>query len=336
MGVIAGEERARARRRGNSSATGGFSDPTMPPSAMAQMTPNMMHQMGMMPGGVPIMSSNDQAQIQMSQQMNQMMQMQMQFMQQMMAMQGIQPGQQQYPPQMSPQMRIPSISLQNSPTVPHNGFLSPGGPQLHRPTSLGSASAPTTPGGLPPHLQHRSMSMLDSQIAQQRGNRISMAPGMMSGALGPPQGYTPSIAPSERSNVGMPSRYRPVSIAPIDEYPRKDSRTSTLSGATALNAWNSGNNNNHKANGGQTTVKIVVGGGGYDNNKGKGNAQDNVNTGRASNNKTGSDDEDEEGWEEMRKKAEKKKNTWRLKKKDDGSGLGDVYYPGTQGVYPGT
>ena len=287
VGVIAGEERARAIRRGSPNGQGNYSDPYLSVNGMQPMPPNM-GQMGM-PTGMPpfpVMASGDQAQFEMSQQMTQMMQMQMQWMQQMMSMQGMQSGQQT-------QMPFPQ-----QPTIMNNnGFLAPPRPPMHRPMSMGSNSVPVAPG-VPPHFQHRSMSMLDNTAGTQltqRGNRVSMAPSMMSGALGPSQGYAPSIAPSERSNVGMPSRYRPVSIAPIEEAP-KGSRASSLSPSTALQGFSA------KQGGAQAK-------------KTGGNAG-------------GSDDDDEEGWEEMKKKREKKKSTWRLRKKDE-HGLGDVYYPGT-------
>jgi len=98
------------------------------------------------------------------------------------------------------------------------------------------------------------------------------------------QGYTPSIAPSERSNVGMPGRYRPVS-----QYPADKSRTSTMSGA--LQDWS-------EKQPGLSTVKAV---------KKSGNV---------------SDEDDEEGWEAMRQKREKKKSMWKSKK--DVSGMKEL------------
>ena len=123
---------------------------------------------------------------------------------------------------------------------------------------------------------------------------------MMSGALGGSgPGYTPSIAPSERSNVGMPSRYRPVSIAPSDEHaPRGASRTSTLTSGMLLS--------------GDRQSKLSLRPVAHTPPK----------------KSTGSDDDDEEGWEEMKKKREKKKSTWRLRKKqDEHAGLETYDYP---------
>jgi hypothetical protein len=99
--------------------------------------------------------------------------------------------------------------------------------------------------------------------------------------------YAPSIAPSERSNVGLPGRYRPVSQVPASD--NKSIRASTMTGA--LQGWESKN--------GSTTVKAT---------KKSGDA---------------SDEDDEQGWEEMAKKREKKKSIWRSKK-DSNNGLKEM------------
>lgn len=218
VGVIAGEERARAARRGSPNAQGGFSQPL--PQGM--MPPTM--------GMPPALSPGDEAQIQMSQQMTQMMQMQMQWMQQMQTMmaQGMQPPMQ--PPMAPPHLQMPGANGMLSPQLPlqqqqqqqtSNGMLSPG--QMPRPVSHsapGSPAAVSTTGA-------RAMSMMTPTAPPQWG-RQSTAPSLMSGALHPGSqpGYASSIAPSERSNVGMPSRYRPVSIPAIDEASRPGSSMS--------------------------------------------------------------------------------------------------------------
>ena len=285
VGVIAGEERARAARRGSPNAQGTYGTPL--PPGVTQMP------WGMPPGMPPMMSPGEQATVQMTEQMNQMMQMQMQWMQQMQqmmagGMQGMQPGQQ-------PPFMMPPQQMLNS------GMLAPPG-QQPRPMSSGPPPAPVGVG--PPQAQQRAMSMMGPNPAPawqaSANNRMSRAPSMMSGALGGPNtGYAPSIAPSERSNVGMPSRYRPVSIAPSDEHAsRGASRTSTLTSGMLLN----------------------------------GDRQSKLSTRPVAHipakKSTGSDDDDEEGWEEMKKKREKKKSTWRLRKKQDGHGALETYdYP---------
>ncbi|MCJ1399692.1 hypothetical protein MMC11_002894 [Xylographa trunciseda] len=291
VGVIATEERERAMRRGSPNAQGGFGLPgsglPLPPS--------------MAPPGM--LTPGDQAQMQMSAQMNQMMQMQMQFMQQMMSMQGLPPGQIAppglQPGQTPPQMPFPQQMLQP-------GFLPP--PhlqvpqiQMQRPFSLGAQSAPNSP--VAPHQQQqRAMSMLSPGMASPwpaQNTRHSTA------AAPPGSGnpYAPSIAPSERSNIGQPSRYRPVSIAPIDELSAKSSRASTMSGAAALNAWSATGTARPPK---QPTVRAVQ--------------------------KPGSDDDDDGGWEEMRRRKEQKLGARRGRKREEegmGGGLGELYYPGT-------
>lgn len=278
VGVIAGEERARAMRRGSPNAQGNYGSPL--PQGIPQMP------MGMLPGmPMPTMSPGEEAQVQMSQQMTQMMHMQMQWMQQMQqmvagGMQGPQPG---LPPQYLPP--------QQQQMAMNNGFLSPPG-QMSRPTSMGSHSAQKG--------QQRAMSMMGPGISppwsSKEGARLT-APSMMSGALDN-QGYTPSIAPSERSNIGMPSRYRPVSIAPNDEAPRSGSRASTFTSNAMLLGVD-------RRSGVLSTTAPV---------------QSSLQKGTAA-----SDDDDEEGWEQMKQKREKKKHSWRSKKKEDPD-IQDIYY----------
>jgi len=215
VGVIAGEERARAARRGTPNAQGGFGN-SMPQGMM----PSMM-------GMPPMLTPGDEAQIHMSQQMAQMMQMQMQWMQQMQTMMasGMQPP--MAPPHMqmagggmlSPQMMQQQQQM-------GNGMLSPG--QIPRPMSH---SAPGSPSAIP-NIGPRSMSLM-TPTAPPAWGRQSAVPSMMSGAL-QPQGYAPSIAPSERSNVGMPSRYRPVYIPAIDEGVSRPASSLSMSTAGKL------------------------------------------------------------------------------------------------------
>ncbi|KAL8703280.1 MAG: hypothetical protein Q9201_003521 [Fulgogasparrea decipioides] len=278
VGVIAGEERARAMRRGSPNAQGNYGSPL--PQGMPQV-------MCMPPGAPPMMSPGDEAQIQMSQQMTQMMQMQMQWMQQMQSMMagGMQPPQpgQQMPPGMPP---MPPPHGQ----IPMNyNLLSPQG-QMLRPMSHSAPSSPALA-----QQQQRAMSMMSPNLSPQWPPNKSAAPSMMSGALGS-HGYAPSIAPSERSNIGQPSRYRPVSIAPIDEHSRPASR--------------SPNNLLHP---GAADRKSTL-------SSGK--------TSPVPPRKVPSDDDDEEGWEEMKKKKEQKASTWRMKK-NYGNDFKDLYYAGT-------
>ena len=293
VGVIAGEERARAARRGSPNAQGSYSSPL--PPGMSQM------QAGMMLGMPPVMSPGEQATVQMSEQMNQMMQMQMQWMQQMQQMMtsGMQSG---------PQMLFGSPQQQ---MMMNAGLVAPPG-NAPRPASTGPH--PTT--GATASTQEnpqRAMSMMSPTSAagwQPHNNiRDSTVPSMMSGALGGAHtDYTASIAPSERSNVGMPSRYRPVSIAPADEHTQKGvSRASTFTSGvlqTGASGWNSRMSTSNDLQS-KSSLRPV--------------------SRTPPKKETGSDDDDEEGWEEMKKRREKKKNMWRMNKRREEL---DVYdYP---------
>ena len=277
VGVINAEEQARAARRGSPSA-GGMA---LPPS-MGGMPPMM----------TPGEQATQQATAQMSEQMNQMMQMQMQWMSQMQAMMANggmmpQPGQQPgFMPPM-PQMMMPP------------GMIPPPAPghAQQRPWSQGSHSTPNLSMGQQP--QQRAMSMMGTPSGApwqpKMPNRKSTAPSMMTGALD-----SVSIAPSERSNVGQPSRYRPVSIAPADEY-RAGSRASTFTNG-GLQPGVSGRDSRLSTSGDRAKSRLST-------------------TLRAVSTspqppKKGADDEDEEeGWAAMKQKAEKKKSVWRLNRK---------------------
>lgn len=281
VGVIAGEERARAMRRGSPNAQGNYGSPL--PQGMPQMP--MVTPPGTLP--MPMMSPGEEAQVQMSQQMTQMMHIQMQWMQQMQQMVA---GGMQGPQAGSPQ--------QQQQMATNNGFLLPPG-QMSRPTSMGSHSAISSPA-LMHQGQQRAMSMMSPGTGLSwpaQGNVRMTAPSMMSGALGN-QGYAPSIAPSERSNIGMPSRYRPVSIAPNDEAGRSSSRVSMIT-SEAMQLGD------ERRSGLLPTVRPVK------SFKIKGG--------------TVSDDDEEEGWEQMKQKREKKKNSWRSKKKDSHD-VQDIYF----------
>ncbi|KAB8302581.1 hypothetical protein EYC80_005961 [Monilinia laxa] len=287
VGVIATEERSRAMRRGSPSPGYG----QMPPGGFTGMTPPPM--MGQMPmgagalgmgagalgmgqvglGAMPqqMLTPGDQAQIRMTEQMQSFMQMQMQFMQMMATNQG---GQSTPPasgaPQLGPLGQLGPIGHMSQPNFG----------ELQRPSSQ---QLPTSNSGpnLRPETAQRTMSMLEPSgmpWMQQHGQ--GYAPSIH--AQG--NGYAPSIAPSERSNVGLPGRYRPVSQIPVTDV---KARTSTMSGA--LGGWESKQ--------ALTTIKTVQ---------------------RVDND----DEDDEEGWAEMKKKREQKRSIWKSKK--DTSGLSEM------------
>ena len=314
VGIIAQEERAKALRRGSPNsksfdATNQAAGLPLPPSMMPQMAPNMG-----MPSPQPALSPDQHAQMQMNQQMTQMMQMQMQWMQQMMAMQSMHPGQQM--PQMLQTAQMPPVaqamSMPQMPTLP----------QMHGAAQRQSSSGPTTPSGF---LSVPTGSVRPSSNGSQFGSaqveqgkmgqsnqwqssRVSLSPSQMLGnrmSQQSAQGYAASIAPSERSNIGQPSRYRPVSVAPTEST--NHNRASTM-GANAQRAWDSrpassaglGTDLKQRA---AVTVRPVVP-------------------------RVADEEDEDEGWEEMRRKREGKKKIWKDKKQNDGeTGLEGVFYP---------
>lgn len=136
-----------------------------------------MGQMGYMP--------QQQDYMQMQQQYQQMQQMMMQYQQ----MQMQQQMQQQQDPRMS--MAMPNNMF-------NNGMMGQGQNMMGNNSFL---NVPGMQNGMQPP-QNRPMSIMSSQ---QRPYSTFAGMGM-----GPGPGYTPSIAPSERSNIGLSARYRPV------------------------------------------------------------------------------------------------------------------------------
>lgn len=283
VGVIAGEERARAMRRGspNQQAHPDHLAPGQHPGMMGR--PQMMSPGSVMNGypgpGMPgtmgpqAFSPGDQAQIQMAQQMNQMMQMQMQWMQQMTQMQ--QSGQ----------------LGQMPPPPPHPGMMP-------MPNYLGVAGETGNP-------TQRPYSMPLPESAHQNGRAMSLTPGMTNqwnrnssyspSMAGDQGGYAPSIAPSERNTIGMASRYRPVSIV-AESIKQPDHRASTFTAST-LHPWSqNGEPGRLSPSDTNTTIRPVS----------------NSALGRKA--RTPDDEDDDQGWAEMKKRRDKKKGMWKMKK----------------------
>ena len=246
----------------------------------------MLFRSGMVPGMALPLTPADQAQIQMSQQMTQMMQMQMQWMQQMSQM--VQQGQGQT-------MQPPSNVMPQPAASP--GLLAPPGP-IARPLSM------PMPDLGSPRLGQRTMSSLSPGMAP--WNRPpSFAPSMQLPTPGVGPGYTPSIAPSERSNVGLASRYRPVSIAPADGIHPAAKRSSTFTSGTAQPSWMN-SVVSRKSPSALSTIRSIGG---------KSNVKD-----------APDDEDDDQGWMEMKKKRDKKKSTWKMKRaQTQGAGLEGFY-----------
>ncbi|KAL2137059.1 hypothetical protein VTI74DRAFT_9665 [Chaetomium olivicolor] len=232
IGVIANEERNRALRRGSPRLEGPSSLSTTP--GLDPIAGIPAHMMYPPQPAQPMLSPGDHAQIQMTQQMHQFMQMQMQFMQQM-------AGYQNGSPAAMPGARLTSPSVGNLATT--MGGLAPGGPAVGqmRHSFLGNDSMLDQPYGRG-DAQMRTMSMVQPSSAswiQPAQPAAGFAPSIRIQG-----GYAPSIAPSERSNIGLPGRYRPVSHVPPPPaeagHLRKSSTMSGALGHPSISVTNSG------------------------------------------------------------------------------------------------
>jgi hypothetical protein len=266
VGVIANEERSRAMRRGSPNMEAQKFMPGQmgaPVDPMSGIPPHMMYGQGGMPGmpGMPgmgqmppqMLTPGDQAQIQMTQQMQQFMQMQMQFMQMMAG----NPGAQQQ-----------QMGMQGP-------YMGPGASQ----STADLSGRQSVMGDFMPEPPRMNPSMRTMSMVQPNTGSFGQQTGYAPSFHSPSPGYTPSIAPSERSNVGLPGRYRPVSQA-TGSFTAQHSRSNTMSGALSQV------DGDRK----QPSIKVVPKTGG------------------------GSDDDDEEGWEAMKAKRDKKRSMWKTKK----------------------
>lgn len=241
------------------SVTGGQSpgvDPMtgMPPQLYGMNNASAPHLGGMGFPQPPSLTPGDQAQIQMAQQMQQFMQMQMQFMNSMAGNQG---------------------GGQGGGGAGPNSFM--GGPPMgdmpSRQSYVGSEYLTESRPMMNDHM--RTMSMVQPSSA----SWVQPMPGYAPSIRVQGEGYAPSIAPSERSNIGLPGRYRPVSHVPTAD-PR---RTSTMTGA--LGSWD----DPQKPRMIPSPTPPAKGG-------------------------NHSDEDEEEGWAAMKEKREKKKSLWKSKK----------------------
>jgi hypothetical protein len=255
VGVIATEERSRAMRRGSPNPQGQYGPPPSNGFNGMSTQPAPSGTGSMYNGMGPMGMMNPMMMTPGDQAQIQMSQQMQQFMQmQMQFMQMMTNGQ------------------------------GPPGHQTH--SSMGDIPRPASAHQMHPASTHqRAMTMMEPNAAPWMQRNTMYAPSIQGNG-----GYAPSIAPSERSNVGLPGRYRPVSQAPPLTHENKTRASTMMSGA--LHGWE----NKHAS----TTIRAV---------KKPGNA---------------SDEDDEEGWEEMAKKREKKKSVWRTKKDKDSNGLKEM------------
>ncbi|KAK5651744.1 hypothetical protein OQA88_11706 [Cercophora sp. LCS_1] len=242
IGVIANEERSRALRRGsplidNQGTLPGAFDP------ITGIPPHMMYPNNPTP---PALTPGDQAQIQMTQQMQQFMQMQMQFMHMMAGQNGtVAPPNNGHMAAQSvgslPGMSLGGLPGMRAPTM--LGTPSMGGPEMMRHSYVGHDSLLDLPSARG-DAHFRTMSMVQPSSAS--WVQLPQNPGFAPSIRIQGNGYAPSIAPSERSNVGLPGRYRPVSHIPPPQpvAPGHLRKSSTMSGAipSSVTVTKSGNN----------------------------------------------------------------------------------------------
>lgn len=293
VGVIASEERSRALRRGN---VDGVSKPMPNMMTGAPFDPvagMQQHATYLGMGQQPqVLSPGDQAQIQMTQQMQQFMQMQMQFMQ-MMATGGGNAMPQR------PESPYSNTSGMNA--MMGGAGMGMGGPDMMRPSFMDNGPMVDGPGQYTDgHM--RSMSMVQPSSASwiqplQIGSGVTP-----SIRLQGTNGYAPSIAPSERSNIGMPGRYRPVSHMPSASMSGDMRKPMTMSGALSAGVAD--------ALASEGTIPGTASPGGWDQSR----KQTNRSPLNNSENANGEDDDDEMGWAEMQAKREQKLSMWKLKK----------------------
>lgn len=109
-------------------------------------------------------------------------------------------------------MPMPGMQRQQS-----NGFLDP---SMQRPMSIASSQMPPQHGGF--------LGMGSSSLPARPTSTFGMHPPQL-----PNPGYTPSIAPSERSNIGMAPRYRTVATNPHDGISSESSQTLQATGGAS-------------------------------------------------------------------------------------------------------
>jgi len=295
IGMIEEEERAKEMRRKSSNMLSfqgmmpspGYPQPGMPqglPGYNPAMNASMMSLQQSMPMqqsmSMPGLYNNmDQAQSQM------MMMQQMQWMQQqMMQMQGM----------ASPLPNHPLDLLQGQ----QSGFFA------SRPQSVVLDNMAGPSQTRPTHSRNPSSNSAASpQLGRTTPNSINMLGGSLQAQRRPtPTIYAPSIAPSERSNIGQPSRYRPVSTYNLPTT----STTPSAFNNNPITQRQSRMYNTPAASSSHLSVvdpnRIIT-----KQDKGKQPAF------KRKVAKAQEDDEDEEeGWAELKKKTLERKEKWRV------------------------
>jgi len=205
IGVIIDEERSKAARRGSPNGPGGMG--YLPPQAQHQNTMNQQQMGGYgMPYNQPMPMATPGGTDQQLFLMDQILKMQQQIQQMQMqnnmssgaSMMGV-----------APMGGAPSMMGGMAPMM-NNGIQHP----QNRPMSVAAN------GGSRPTLQQaRTMSMMSRLTLDpyaSNGRTMSMANFSSQGFNMQNPNYAPSVAPSERSVIGQPSRYKPVATNSAD------------------------------------------------------------------------------------------------------------------------
>jgi hypothetical protein len=213
VGIIAEEERLKSMRRGSPNSGGNFNKALPRQSQQAniqQMTMGMGVPMGGMGSPYGMMPTQPQMpgggfdQQAFNQQMMAIMQQQNQLIQSMTQMgYSAPPGMPGMPMGQMQGIPMPGLPPQSRPMSVASNMGGMGGshlgprPPLHQTRTMSMV-------GPRAHMPPRAMTMMDMQY-----------PPSMFASQNP--NYTPSIAPSERSNLGQPGRYRPVNTAKFND-----------------------------------------------------------------------------------------------------------------------
>jgi len=280
IGVIAEEERARAIRRQSSNTLGFYPATGMPlqdqsPYGMPQQQMPLGYNSSMNPSMMslqqpmmmqPLPTSVENAQSQMMQ-----MQMQMQWMQQMMQMQGLSQADNQH--------------SSFNPSRPQSTFSpAQAGPSQFRPNL---------------HSRNPSSLSMDSQAQPQS------QPSMPTQTRSETPMFTPSIAPSERSNIGQPSRYRPVSSANMLDTLKQQKHISNNPITQRESRMYTKTNNNTSRLSVADPNQLVVQQRYTKEEKGKQPL-------RQPQIQVQAEEDEDEGWAEMKRKTQERKEKWRV------------------------
>jgi hypothetical protein len=299
VGVIMNEERSRAMRRGSPQPQqyGKFGSPLLGYDPSLQMPPAIPPGAGQLYGMNPMAAMSQPSlggvggggvygQDPMMMKM-QMMQMQMQ-MAQMQMMQG--GPQQQQMPMGAGMMHDPSAAIRHS--VAADSLRERPRFDARPRFDVGS----------------RTMSMVQPSSASWVQPAPSIRISGISGG-GPGAGYTPSIAPSERSTMGMPNRYRPVSQmivgggGPASGGASDPRRASAMPGS--LGQWETSSG----------------GSGGIPQSKSEPRLSTTTSrTGTDSNDSGSKSDDEDAGWAALMAKRDKTKSSWKQKQKSSSLG----------------